>query len=244
MHLAARRVENEVVIESSSVIQADFDRIALLSQDHWGHNSHYHHLLLRYIPPCRNALEIGCGTGAFARLLAQRVEHVLALDLSPQMARVAKDRSQQHPNIEFLVADVAAWRFPVDHFDCVATIATLHHLQLDIILEQIATSLKVGGVLVVLDLFRVVAWTELLAAQFALPADIIMRLTHNGVLREPQAIRDAWTEHGRHDHYLNLAEIRAIADRVLPGARVRRHWFWRYSLLWRKTAAHQPLAAR
>jgi len=31
----------------------------------------------------------GCGTGTFSRLLADRSEHVLALDLSPQMIQIA-----------------------------------------------------------------------------------------------------------------------------------------------------------
>ena len=52
-------------IPPASPIQADFDRIALLSSDEWDHNSHYHSFLLKHIPPrCTQALEIGCGTGA------------------------------------------------------------------------------------------------------------------------------------------------------------------------------------
>ena len=63
-------------------IQADFDRLALLSREEWDHNSHYHRFILKQVPPySRSALEIGCGTGAFVRLLARRVEHVLALSL-------------------------------------------------------------------------------------------------------------------------------------------------------------------
>jgi hypothetical protein len=33
---------------------------------------------------------------------------------------------------------------------------------------------------------------------------------------------------------MKLEEIRRVADEVLPGAIVRRHLFWRYSLVWRK----------
>ena len=74
-----------------SGIREDFDRIALLPEVRWGHNSHYHDFLLKHIPlHCGNALEIGCGTGKFARLLAERSDHVLALDLSPNMIRIAR----------------------------------------------------------------------------------------------------------------------------------------------------------
>jgi hypothetical protein len=34
--------------------------------------------------------------------------------------------------------------------------------------------------------------------------------------------------------YPSLAAARARAGDLLPGARVRRHLFWRYSLVWRK----------
>ena len=68
-----------------SAIQTDFDRIALLSADDgWTQNNHYHNFLLRHVPAkCESALEIGCGTGAFSRRLAQHAQKVLALDLSP-----------------------------------------------------------------------------------------------------------------------------------------------------------------
>ncbi len=56
-----------------SSIEADFDRLALLDDEGWTANNHYHKFLLQHVPRnCENALEIGCGTGAFARLLAKR----------------------------------------------------------------------------------------------------------------------------------------------------------------------------
>jgi SAM-dependent methyltransferase len=88
-------------------IQADFDRLALLSDEGWNHNNHYHNFLLRHVPPhSGDVLEIGCGTGAFARLLAERADHVTALDLSPQMIRIARERSKQYPEIDYEIADV------------------------------------------------------------------------------------------------------------------------------------------
>src|SRR2546423_12311609 len=114
-----------------STIQQDFDRIALVSEDGATHNDHYHNFLLRHLPSnCRNVLEIGCGTGAFARQLAQGSQHVLALDLSPEMIRLARERSAKCPNIEFQAADVLDRSLPVEDFDCIASIATLHHLPL------------------------------------------------------------------------------------------------------------------
>ncbi len=60
---------------------------------------------------------------------------------------------------------------------------------------------------------------------------------HAFLLRESPAARAAWDEHGRHDSYLTMAEVRRACARVLPGARVTKHLFWRYSIVWRKTGA-------
>jgi ubiquinone/menaquinone biosynthesis C-methylase UbiE len=75
-------------------IREDFDRIAGLSREEgWGHSSHYHVFLLRQLPArCSEALEVGCGTGSFARSLVERCGRVLAVDLSPRMIEVAKSR--------------------------------------------------------------------------------------------------------------------------------------------------------
>ncbi|HEX8399790.1 MAG TPA: class I SAM-dependent methyltransferase, partial [Pyrinomonadaceae bacterium] len=94
-------------------IQSDFDRIALLCDENWNHNAHYHRYLINQIPErCRHILEIGCGTGEFSRLLAKRAERVLAIDLSPQMIRLARARSKSYPNIDFIEGDAMTYQLP------------------------------------------------------------------------------------------------------------------------------------
>ena len=98
-------------------IRSDFDRLAMLENTTggWSHNDHHHAYLLSYIPhPCNESLEIGCGTGAFARLLAVRSRHVLGLDLSPEMIRIARARSTGFTNIDYQVADILEWPFPLE----------------------------------------------------------------------------------------------------------------------------------
>src|SRR5260221_7750131 len=139
----------------SSLIQADFDRLAAFSREEWDHNSHSHRFLLRQVPPhCHQVVELGYRSGTFARLLATRAEPVLALDVSPQMIRLARERSRQYANSEFQVADAVLWEFPVDHFDCIVSIATLHHLPLEAMLTKMTDALSVNGVLLILDLYQ------------------------------------------------------------------------------------------
>ncbi len=223
--------------EVRTAIRTDFDRLARLSQDGWDHNSHYHALLLRQLPArCEAALEIGCGAGAFARLLACRADHVLGLDLSPEMIRVAQARSAGFPNITYQVADVLAWDWPIGRFDCITSIATLHHLPLADILPKLSAALKPGGVLAILDLFKGDGPGDALLYILAVPVSAALKLLKNGRLRESPEARAAWAEHGRHDHYLALAQVRQACAAILPDVQVRRRLLWRYTLIWRKPA--------
>ena len=221
--------------EAMSTIRADFDRLALLSGEEWDHSSHYHNFLLQQIPsPCQESLEIGCGTGAFSRLLAKSSDRVLALDLSPNMIRIARERSAMFPNIDFQVADVMARELPVEQFDFIATVATLHHLPMADVLPKIKAALKVNGVLLILDLFQTEGVSDAISSALAVPVSIGLRLIGHGRIMAPRQVREAWMEHGRHDSYLTLAEIHKVCDDLLPGAEVRKHLLWRYSIIWKK----------
>ena len=216
-------------------IEKDFDRLALLDSDGWTHNNHYHKFLLRHVPEgCRHALEIGCGTGAFARRLAERAKNVIALDLSRQMIRVARSRSAKFPNIQFQVADVAHWDFPAEHFDCIATIATLHHVQPGEVLLKMKAALRSGGVLMVLDLFEPEGLVDSLANIVAMGASGTLRLINNGRLKLPREVQAAWEEHGQHDSYPTMREVRGLCADILFGAKVKQHLLWRYSIVWKK----------
>lgn len=223
--------------EAMSTIRADFDRLALLSGEEWDHSNHYHDFLLRHIPsPCRESLEIGCGAGAFSRLLAKSSARVLALDLSPNMIQVAKERSALFPNIDFQVADVMSRELPAEKFDCIATVATLHHLPMAAALPKIKSALKVNGVLLILDLFQAEGLFDALTSALAVPASMGLKLLRHGRMMAPRQVREAWAEHGRHDSYLTLAQVRKVCADTLPGAEVRKHLLWRYSIIWKKAA--------
>lgn len=220
-----------------SSIEADFDRLALLDDEGWTANNHYHNSLLKLVPEnCENALEIGCGTGAFARQLASRCKRVVALDLSSEMIRVARSRSSQFDNLEFQLADAMTWNFPLSHFDFICSIATLHHLQQRELLLKMKDALKPHGVLVVLDLVESNGLAERLLDVIGLGVSGSLRLIHNGRLNPPTEVRKAWEQHGKHDSYSTVSQMRVLADEILPGASVTRRLLWRYSLIYQKPA--------
>ena len=218
-----------------STIQADFDELALLPAEEWDHNSQYHNFLLRHVPsPCRESLEIGCGTGAFSRLLAARSDRVLALDLSPNMIRIAEEESALFPNIDFRLADVMAHDIGGAQFDCIVSIATFHHLPTEEAILKLKRALKVNGVLLLLDLFQAEGILDTLRSGIAVPASMGLRLLHGSRLIASQRAREAWIRHGLHDSYVTLDQVRDVCSYLLPGAEVRRHLFWRYSVVWKK----------
>jgi ubiquinone/menaquinone biosynthesis C-methylase UbiE len=221
-----------------SAIEKDFDRLALLDDNGWTHNNHYHGFLLRHVPAnCSSALEVGCGTGSFSRRLADCAQHVVALDLSAEMIRVARARSGQFKKHEYRCADVMAVDLPHDSFDCVTTIATLHHLPLRETLCKLKYTVKPGGVLLVLDLFEPAGLRDELFNVAAMGISGSLRLVHNKRLKPPKEVRAAWEAHGKTDSYPKMQQLRTLCAATLPGAQIRQHLLWRYSIVWQKQLA-------
>ena len=228
-----------------SRIRADFDRIALLP-DGGGidHNARYHEFLLRHVPRgCGLALDIGCGKGAFARELARRSHRTIGIDASPNMIRIARDQSRDVPNLNFEVADVMTCDLGDARFDCIASIATLHHMPPAEVLPRIARALRPSGVLLVLDLCRSSSLSERALDVAALAIGAFTRLIRRRWRVEP-AVARAWREHGATDRYHTLPEVRAFCRAQLPGATVTRHLMWRYSVVWIKPPAPASAIAR
>lgn len=224
--------------QTPETIRRDFDRVALASDERWNHNAHYHDYLLARLPErCGQALEIGCGTGSFARLLAGRAERVLAIDLSPQMIRLARSRSSSHANIDFVEGDAMGQRFPGEQFDCIATLTTLHHLPIEAALTNIKNALKPGGIFLCLDLYKRSTLTDLLSDCVAYPTSLLLTTLKTGRPKPPRDVRAAYAEHEKTDTYLTLPQLIQTCADILPGALVTRHLLWRYSIVWKKDAA-------
>ncbi len=216
-------------------IQHDFDRIALLEPVNWDHNRHYHNFLVQQLPPkCERILEIGCGTGVFSRLLAEHSVRVVAIDLSPNMIKVAQEQSGRYSNIYFQVADILKWQFPIEEFDAIASIATVHHLPLENLLPRLKAALRPGGKLVILDLLEHEIVQDILTDVIAVPLHWIFQLLRNKRIRATPEAVEAWREHGRTDKYLTLPQAQQLYTKLLKGAKIRKHLFWRYSVLWEK----------
>lgn len=216
----------------------EFDRIAVLTEGHGDTGDTYHDYVQRQLPRhCESALEIGCGTGGFTRLLAGRTRNVVAIDLSPQMIRLARQNSADYLNIEYVVGDVMRLPLPAESFDCIVTLATLHHLPLEQVLLKIKSALKPTGVLIINDLVADKGLVDGIRSALAYPISVARRLWKTGRLRPPREVRQAWREHGRGEAYLTLDEVEEMCRKFLPEARIHRHLLWRYTVVWYKRGA-------
>jgi SAM-dependent methyltransferase len=215
-------------------IRSDFERIAALPEVGPDHNALYHRYLLRHVPQtCERALDAGCGTGSFARLLADRASHVDGLDLAPGMIAAARRQFGGGANIHFEVADFMERPLGQGVYDVIASVATLHHLPLVPALTRLADALRPGGTLLVLDLLDPRGLRELPRNALAWLVARAHALATRGP-RTPRAVRQAWDEHGRRDRYDSWPSIVGTYDALLPGTRLRHHLLWRYSAIWRK----------
>jgi ubiquinone/menaquinone biosynthesis C-methylase UbiE len=221
---------------STSQVREDFDRIALLTKRAGiEHDLYHNYLLRRMMPQCESALEVGCGAGEFTRRLAARAQKVTGVDLSPQMLRLAEARSSDYANIEYLLGDVMQLELPDESFDCIVSIATLHHLSLDAALTRLKGLLKPGGQLVIHDLTKNDDIVDLFMSALARPVNCALRLWKTGRILPPKELRKAWLEHGKDEVYLTTRQVREICKRDLPGAFAKRHLLWRYTIVWRKS---------
>ncbi len=105
--------------------------------------------------PLGRLLDIGTGTGRIADLLADRADHVVGLDRSPEMLRLARARLQDLPSDswELLQGDFVALPFAPCSFDTVVLHQVLHYApDPSLPLAEAARVCRAGGRIAIVDL--------------------------------------------------------------------------------------------
>lgn len=107
-------------------------------------------------------------------------------------------------------------------FDLVTCVATLHHLPLREGLTRLRELTAPGGTLVVVGL-----------ADRSSPGDVAMGALGLVAARWARPRRGEWDARvPLVDVSPPLGDVRAAARELLPGSRLRRRLYWRYSLVW------------
>ncbi len=104
-----------------------------------------------YLKPTDVALELGCGTGGTARILAPHVAHITATDISSEMIRIARERATAEgtENAEFEVADLEANLPNGGPYDVVMAHNLIHLLpDPSAAMHQVTDLVKPGGLFI------------------------------------------------------------------------------------------------
>ncbi|MEU2182583.1 class I SAM-dependent methyltransferase [Streptomyces thermolilacinus] len=196
----------------------------------WDHNAHYHRWVLRQLPRrFGSAVDVGCGTGDLARLLARRARRVVGVDADPETVARARALTPAGTAVAFQAGDVREG-LPEGPYDVITCVATLHHLPLAEALTCFRRHLAPGGTLVVVGLHQARTPTDHLLGAVAVPLNAAAGWLRNRGRPAPRPV--AMTARTRPAD-MGLGDIAREARRVLPGARLRRRLFWRYTLTWR-----------
>ena len=102
----------------------------------------------------RRVLDLGCGSGDLTLMLLERGAHVTALDLSPEMVRIARQRAElfgRTPDAVWVAAAVEASGLGSGAYDVVLGRFILHHLELDRAAAEIVRLLAPGARAVFLE---------------------------------------------------------------------------------------------
>jgi SAM-dependent methyltransferase len=108
--------------------------------------------LIRSRPAPLNAVDLGCGTGAFTSRLQRYHFELHGVDISPQSVTRA---ARKFPKVEFHIGDIESTPFPSGHFDVIFLSAVLHHFpDLTRTVAECGRLLKPGGILLACDPHR------------------------------------------------------------------------------------------
>ena len=99
------------------------------------------------LPPAGRVLELACGTGLWTRHLASGDRRVVAVDASPEVLAINRQRLQSAA-VEYVAADLFTWTPPPGQFDAVVFTFCLSHVphtRFDAFWQLVGRALTPGG---------------------------------------------------------------------------------------------------
>jgi SAM-dependent methyltransferase len=111
------------------------------------------------LTPAARVLEIGCGTGQATRPLAERGFSIVAVELGPSLAAVARRNLADFDRVEVCTAAFEDWPLRDEPFDLVLCATAFHWLDPAIRVAKAADALRPGGALAVITTDHVAGGT-------------------------------------------------------------------------------------
>ena len=196
----------------------------------WSHNDHYGRWILRNLRGVRSgrALDVGCGRGNLIELLRRRFDVVVGVEPDPTTSAAVRARFVHDENVIIEARRIEDFASEAK-YDAITVVAALHHLPLDESMKRLRGLLEPGGRLVVVGCYRSTTATDGLLSVLATVCNPVVGVVkHRRVASESLKAMTAPTA----DPGESMADARRAAASCLPGSRIRRRLFWRYTLIY------------
>lgn len=109
--------------------------------------------LLGLIDPEWVVADLGCGTGEATELLAPLVREVISVDREPAMLKACAHRVSDFSNVKMVEADLQDLPMKDGSIDAAVLMLVMHHVKKPrVLVEEIARTLRPGGVLMAVDM--------------------------------------------------------------------------------------------
>jgi ubiquinone/menaquinone biosynthesis C-methylase UbiE len=108
--------------------------------------------VIRQFNDTDTTLEIGCGTGIYSALIANKVKNLIATDMSSEMLALARTKLNQYDNVEIRREDCYAISYEENTFDSIL-LANLIHIVTNppSVLKEIRRVLKKDGRVIIVS---------------------------------------------------------------------------------------------
>jgi SAM-dependent methyltransferase len=115
---------------------------------------------LASVTPRSRVLEIGCGAGQATLPMAAWGCEIVAVELGPELAAVARRNLSSFDRVEVVVAPFEDWPLPAERFDLVAAATSFHWVAPEVRMTKAAEALRPGGTLAVISTHHIAGGTE------------------------------------------------------------------------------------
>ena len=188
----------------------------------WNHNTAYYGWLRRETAACRTILDVGCGNGMLCAFLHDGTKALVGID--PDQHCILAAQRLVGSNAAFHCADFLTHDFD-GTFDSVIFVASLHHMDMEQAIRKAKRLLNPGGRLLIVGLAKPSSIPDhIIEALRVLPCAVISRAKH-------MAASEALNIPVSYD-FPAMRDVRAMARKLLPGAKLRYGLYYRYLLSW------------
>lgn len=196
-----------------------------MTTSYWNHNSAYYPWVLERTRGCQRVLDVGCGNGELALMLALDGHSVTGIDPSVECIEEARARTNGK-RVRFACVSFEGFEAE-EPFDAIVFVASIHHMGMEKAIAKAKELLAPGGVIAIVGLASPSsALDHAIEVLRVIPSWISSKMHH---MRSSEDL-------GIPTSYVmpTMAQVREFASRLLPGAAIRHGLHWRYLLTWRK----------